>query len=205
MLEKGLTLAFRDLWTYILIAAIVTIPLHLVYAYTFRDVIQVAEVHEEIESFPPGRTTRDVGPGDLDAERAALIAIVLLEIALLPLAARATRRALEVDTDGGVPTAWSSWKGIGQTGGGFGRALAQNLGPLAAAAALALLAGFFAERAGMLLSELLGGSTRWAGVALAQGLGRAIGAPLFLVPWALAASTAAAPAKANGGVAPKLY
>lgn len=205
MLEKGLSYAFRDLWTYILIAAVVTVPLHLLYAYTFRAVIRVAEVHQEIESFPPERTTRGVGPGDLDAERAALIALVLLELALLPLAARATRRALELDTAGGVPTAWSSWKGIGGAGGGFLQALAENLGPLAAAAGLALLAGFFAERAGMVLSELLGASTRWAGVALAQGLGRAIGAPLFLVPWALAASAAAGPAKAKGGIAPKLY
>lgn len=205
MLEKGLTLAFRDLWTYILIAAVITIPVHFVYAYTFRDVIEVAEVQEEIESFPPGRTTRDVGPGDLDAERVALMAIVLLELALLPLAARATRRALEVDLSGGVPTAWGAWKEVGQTGGGVGRALEKNLAPLAAAAALALLAGFLAERSGMLLTELLGGSTRWAGVALAQGLGRAIGAPLFLVPWALAASSDTQGAKAKGGVAPKLY
>ena len=205
MLEKGLSHAFRDLWTYILIAAVVTIPLHFVYAYTFRDVIEVAEVHEEIAIFPPGRTMRGVGPADLDAERMALIAVVLLELALLPLAARATRRALETDIGGGVPTAWSSWKEIGRAGGGFGRALAGNLGPLAAAAALALLAGFFAERIGLLLTEVLGGGTRWAGVALAQGLGRAIGAPLFLVPWALEASTATEGAKAKGGVAPKLY
>ena len=205
MLEKGLSYAFRDLWTYILIAAVITIPLHFVYAYTFRAVIEVAEVHEEIAVFPPGRTMRGVGPSDLDAERMASVAVVLLELALLPLAARATRRALEVDKADGVPTAWSSWTGIGRTGGGFGQALTQTLGPLAAAAALALLAGFLAERSGMLLTEVLGGGTRWAGVALAQGLGRAIGAPLFLVPWALAASAATEGAKAEGGVAPKLY
>lgn len=205
MLEKGLSYAFRDLWTYILIAAVITIPLHFLYAFTFRSVIEVAEVHQEIEEFPEGRTTRGVGPADLDAERSAWIAVAALELALLPLAVRATRRALEVDRADGVPTAWVAWKGIGSGGGGFMRALTRNAGVLAAAAALALLAGFFAERSGMLLSEWLGSSTRWAGVALAQGLGRAIGAPLFLVPWALAASSAGAAAKENAGVAPKVY
>ena len=202
MLEKGLSYAFRDLWTYILIAAVVTIPLHSIYAFAFQDVISVAEVHEEIESFTGGRTTRDVGPSDLDRERAAWMAIVALELALLPLAARATRRALEHDMEDRVPSAVGAWTGIASTGGGFGRALFRNLGPLAAAALLALAAGFLAERAGTLLSEALGSGTRWAGVALSQGLGRAIGAPLFLVPWALASSAAA---KEKGGFAPKLY
>ena len=202
MLEKGLSYAFRDLWTYILIAAVVTVPLHFVYAVTFRNVIAVAEVHEEIEDFTGERTTRDVGPSDLDAERAAWIAIAAIELALLPFAARATRRALERDIDDKVPTVLGAWAGIGSAGGGFGAALKKNIGPLALAALLALTAGFLAERAGMLLSEVLGIGSRWAGVALAQGLGRAIGAPLFLVPWALAASSAA---KAKGGFAPKLY
>ena len=202
MLEKGLSYAFRDLWTYILIAAVITIPLHFVYAVTFRNVIAVAEVHDEIEGFSAGRTTRDVGPSDLDMERAAWMAIAAIELALLPLAARATRRALERDIDDKVPTAIGAWAGIGSAGGDFGAALKRNLGPLALAALLALTAGFLAERAGMMLSEVLGIGTRWVGVALAQGLGRAIGAPLFLVPWALAASSAA---KAKGGFAPKLY
>ena len=202
MLEKGLSYAFRDLWTYVLIAAVVTIPLHFLYAFTFRNVIAVAEVHQEIESFTGGRTTRDVGPSDLDAERAVWIAIAGIEIALLPLAARATRRALEKDIANGVPTAFGAWADVGSAGGGFLKALARNAGPLALAAVLALLAGFLAERAGMVLSEVLGISTRWVGVGLAQGFGRALGAPLFLVPWALAASPAA---KEKGGFAPKLY
>jgi hypothetical protein len=204
MLERSLSYAFRDLFTYILIAAVITIPLHFLYAFAFKDVIAVTEVHAEIEAFTGERTTRGVGPGDLDTERLAWIGVAALELLLLPLAVRATRRALRADTEDELPTALGAWKGAASERGGFGAALSRNLGPLALAAVLALLTGFLAERAGMLLAELLSDSSTWIGVAAAQGIGRAIGAPLFLVPWAFA-SLEHQRAKAKEPFAPKLY
>lgn len=204
MLERGLSYAFRDFFTYVLIAAVITVPLHLVYAFAFKDVIAVAEVHAEIAEFTPDRTARGVGRGDLDAERAAWMAIAAVEIALLALGVRAVRGALRTDKEGGVATALAAWTGVLDEKGGYAAALTRNLGPLAVAAALALITGFLAERAGMLLAEVLSDGSMWIGVAAAQGVGRAIGAPLFLVPWALAALQLAERAKAKPAPAPKL-
>lgn len=190
MLDQALRRTFRDLSTFMLIVAFVAVPLHLVHSYAFRNVIEVRELHAQIETFPADRTVRDVGPDRLTDYRASLKLLGLLEAGLLVILVRPTRRAL-LDADaGGVPTASGAWAGSLHTGGGYLRALGHAPGPLLVAAVLALLIGFLAERVGLLAAEPLGDAKAWLGVGLAQAFARCLAAPFFLVTWAFASDGA---------------
>ncbi len=194
-------MTFAEFFTFFLIVAFIALPLHLAHSYVFRNVIEVSELHEEIERFPSDRTVREVGPDRLGDYRASLALVGVLELALLPLLVRATRKAMVDRSEGRVPTVLRAWSGVSTAGGGYFRALARKPGPLITALVVALILGFLGEKVGLLAAQPLGDRSAWLGVGLAQAAARALAAPFFLVTWAFAASEV----KEEGSSTPKLY
>lgn len=181
MLERALRATFRSFSTLFVVAAAITIPVHLVHAFVFRDVISVLRLTPEIEALPRGLEIKDVSPADLDGFRASLAVLAVAELALLPLAARAARRVVEVSDSGGVPTAPDAWRHALKARQPLGK---PPLAPVAAGAAITaavfvLARGLGAELAGMIPDERV-----WPVLGLLEGLTRAISAPFVAVPLA---------------------
>lgn len=198
MIERAFARTFRNLSTIVMIVAVVVLPVHLIYAYTFRNVIATSDFHDQIEAMPNYRQVRSVGPPQLDHARLTFWVITAAELALVPLAVRATRRAFIVDDEGGVPTVTDAW-GLAlkrQEGRTFrpGWVVAALVGIGAAAGAGVLIAGI-----GSSLTGFLSEDWRWTGVGLTQALARAGAAPLALGPLALIRAKAAPPST------PKVY
>jgi len=199
MLESAFARTFGNFWTVFMIVAVVVFPLHLVYAFVFRDVIATSDFHAAIEAMPNGRRVAGVAPGDLDNARLAFWVISGLELALVPVALRATRRALEVDAAGGVPTASDAWADV------FRRHEPRRLSPgWPAAGAIGVVAAvtcgsLIAAIAGTVNDLLVAPELRWVGEAVGQGVTRASALPLFLGP------VASFWIKGPGASAPKLY
>ena len=187
MLDHAFRLTLKNFTTYFLLVACVTMPLHVGYAFVFQKVIAVSEIHDEIERFPSGRQVRSVGTAELDDARRGLLAVTALEILLLPLLARASRRVLQDDSEGQLVTVRGAWTGLGETGGSLLGAWRDHVSALLFALATALVLGLLAERVGVLLAEPLGDPRAWAGVGLAHAVARSLAAPFFLVTWAVAA------------------
>lgn len=198
MIERAFARTFRNLSTIVMIVAVVVLPVHLIYAYTFRNVIATSDFHDQIEAMPNYRQVRSVGPPQLDHARLTFWVITAAELALVPLAVRATRRAFIVDDEGGVPTVTDAW-GLAlkrQEGRTFrpGWVVPALVGIGAAAGAGVLIAGI-----GSSLTGFLSEDWRWTGVGLTQALARAGAAPLALGPLALIRAKAAPPST------PKVY
>jgi hypothetical protein len=201
MLDRSFRLTFANLSTLFLVVAVVAVPLHLAHSFVFKEVIEVAELHDEIEAFPADRTVRDVGPLDLRDYRLSLGVLSVLELGLLLVLVRPTRRVITDHLEGRVPTATGAWARGLASGGGYIRALLRRPGPLLAASVVAALIGLLAERAGLLAFQPLGDRSAWIGVALAGAVARSLAAPFLLVTWALSASET----KEGVSGAPKLY
>jgi hypothetical protein len=182
MLESALQLTFRNFSTLFLIVAVVLFPLHLAYGITFRDEIAVRELHPQIEEFPSGREVRNVGTAQLAEARTAWYGLLLIEIALIPLMVKATRRALDTAEQGGVATVAGAWSGA------FRREPRRWAvgGPasVAAGAALAVLVLLLVEVGGLLVTDILPDGPRFAGVIVADTLARSSALPFLLVPLA---------------------
>lgn len=186
MLDRAFRLVLRDLSTYFLIAATVTVPLHVAHGFMFQRVVAVGELHEQIEDFPDDVKVRTVGPSELSLFRATGWGVAALEIAFLPLLVGAARRVLSVRADERLPTATDAWSHAlpGARGALAGWRRPRLWGPgVVAAVALGLLA----EQAGLLAIEPLGDGVAWAGDALVRATARSLAAPFLMVPLALAA------------------
>ena len=180
-----------------MIVGVVTFPLHLAYAFTFRDVITTHEVHGAIESGPPAREVRGVGADDIRVARCTAWAITGAQLALIPFAVRATRRAFEVD-ESGIPTAPDSWRHAFQRDGvGPGEGISVPAALLAVVGAAAV--GLLLAGVGSTLLDFVSDKWRWVGVALVGGT-----VPAAASPFALGA-LAALRAKEGAPSAPKLY
>jgi hypothetical protein len=201
-LERSLRLAFRNFSTLFLLIAIVTTPLHLIYAFAFRDVIAVTELHSRIDEFPPDRKVQGVGPSDLDAARLALLGITIAELALIPLLVRAVGRVAAVDEGGGIPTVADAWSHRGEAKTTLVHAVGgAGLPTVAATLVISVLFGVLLERIGMILIDPLPPSEAFLGVGVVQAVSRAAGAPFFLMGVAMAGREA----KATTGETPSLY
>ncbi|MGH2755451.1 MAG: hypothetical protein ACRDLB_13610 [Actinomycetota bacterium] len=187
MLDHAFRLTLKNFTTYFLLAACITVPLHVGHALVFQRVIAVSEIHDAIEEFPSERQVRGVGKAELRDARLGLVAVTAVEILLLPLLARAARRVLSDDRHGVLPTVRGGWGRPSETGGNLARAWRKEGSSLVVALVLALAIGALAERAGMLLTEPLADQRAWAGVGLAQAAARALAIPFFIVPWGVAA------------------
>lgn len=193
MLDRALGRTFAELSTLVLVALVLTGPIHLAQAYLFRDALAVQEIAPEIGTFPEGRQVRGVAKSDLTAERAAFFGALGIELLLLPLAFRATKRVMEVADDDGVPTVLDAWSHLG----GSSRP-AFKPGPVLVAAAIGAIAALLVLLVGNLLADMASADVAW----LVFGLGRATAAALFV---ALVTGTAAAlPVGGRAVPAPKI-
>jgi hypothetical protein len=187
VIDRALRLAVRNYWSVFFAVAALTVPLQIAYATIWHDVIAVADLHDDIAAFPPLRQVHGVGREQLGDARLAYWVIWAIELAALPVLVRVTRRILDADAGGRLPSAADGWRGA-FTGSGRGlvRALARP-GPLIVGAALAALVLYLVRSIGGLLVEPLADERAFAGVGLVDGVARAAAAPFFLVVAAIAA------------------
>jgi hypothetical protein len=183
-IDATLRITWRNFATMWLLVAAVTIPLHVGHAFAYRRVIALRELHPAIAQLPANRQVRSIGRADLDDARAALAVIVVIELALLPFMAGATRRALQRDAGGRLPTVVDAWA---HSMGSWRRAPPVESGVAEAGTGLivAVATGYLVWGIGAIVSEPVPDSAAWAAVGLVQGLGAASAAPFFLVPIAL--------------------
>ena len=180
LVDRSLRATVRNFSTLFLLAATITLPLHVAHAYAFREVIEVAELHPAIEQFPARRKVRGVGLRQLAEARLSYLWLNVVELALLLVLVRPTARVLEVDRRHGVPTVWDAWTGRGGSPGVFSALRGTSVGPLLAGVALALVVGWLARAVGLLVVEPLPDRLAFAGVGVVEGLWRALAAPFFL-------------------------
>lgn len=166
MLDRALTITFRNLSTLFLVAAVFFVPLHLVHAFLFRDVLAVAELRPEIASFPETKKVRNVGPAEFADERTALGIVFIVEAGLLVVVLGAALRVVEVDRNDDVPTVGDALADSMQS---LGRVRLQRPGVVVLCGAIGALAAWLVYRIGLLATELLGNDTAFAGVGLARG------------------------------------
>jgi hypothetical protein len=187
MLERVLSTTFKNLSTLFLVAFVVLLPLHLAHSFVFRNVIEVRELHDEIEKFPPLRQVRGVGTQQLDRARISFWILSLLEVAALPLGARAARTVIDDNRRSGVATVPSALAGIGSriegTGWGHGAA-----GAVIGAIVIGGASGWMLESAGSTLVQMLPDRAEFAWLALVQASARALGAAFVMTALAIARS-----------------
>ena len=179
LVDRALRTTLRNFSTFWLIAAAVMIPLNIAWGFLHQDVIAAGEIHADIETLPPGDAVGGVDGRAIDrAERAQLIVLVI-ELALIPLLVRATRRAIERDASGHVPTALGAWRGVARgTPRGSGPWRLSVVLPMAG---LALVVWALAALIGGLLAAPVGGSLAWLAVGLTRGGALAVALPFLLV------------------------
>jgi hypothetical protein len=180
LVDRALKTTLRNFSTFWLIAAAVTIPLNLAWASLYADVIATREIHADIETLPAGDEVRGVDGDAIDRARYAQLIVLALEIALIPLLLRATRRAIERDASGHVPTALGAWRNVARASG------TQGTGPLRLSVVLpmavfAVMVWALAALIGELLAAPVGDSVAWLVVALTKGGALALALPFLLV------------------------
>jgi hypothetical protein len=156
----------------------------MTYAFIFRDVIAVGEIHDQVEDIAPGRQVRNVGPGQLRDARTGYLIVTALELASIPLLVRATRRVLADDEDTVVPGAWRAWAGSFR-GPWVPRGDRELWVAIAIGVAFAVIAGYLIERTGLLVVQMVDPDIRWLADGSVRGFSRAIGAPFGMVPLAM--------------------
>ena len=192
MIEGALARTFRNFSTIFMVVAVVVFPLHLLYAFTFRNVIATSDFHDAIEAMPNYRQVRSAGPPQLDDARLVFWVLTAVEVVLLPFAVRATRRVFTVDEEAGIPTASEAWsEGVRHR---TGRSLRPGWIPLVGTGLVgAVVAGVLIDLIGSDITGFLSEDWRWAGEGLTQAVARAGALPLFLGPMALARAKEEAP------------
>ena len=185
LLDDAWRLAFRQFSTLFLIVAVVTIPLHLGYSFTFRNAIAVREFHTAIERFPEYRKVRGVGPTELRTARLAYVSLNVVELLLLPLAVGAAARVAAVDRQAGIPTVTDSWSASVRQLRALGHP-ARGLLAVAVAAVVAVSIGLLVQRIGLLVAATMSPDVAFVPVGVVEALARAVGAPFFLAPAATA-------------------
>jgi hypothetical protein len=185
--DDVLKTTFRNYATLFFVVAALTVPVHVVHAFVYRDVIAVREIHDAVEDLDPGQQVRRVTADDLAKYRTTGWLIAAAEVALIPVLAGAARTVLATRDSLSVGTAWRRWLG------GWRKPLprpAYQAGVLLVGAAVAVAVAFLLRATGFLLSEPVGEVVAFGPVGLTEGLARAAGAPFLLVPLALAAGRA---------------
>lgn len=184
MLDRAFRVALRDFTTYALIAAVVYVPLHLIYSFVFQDTIAVSALHGQIADLSSGDTVRGVGASDLTTYRMVGAVVLVIDLLLLPALAFAALAAFEQRERGELPSvrqAWAQSRGIARE---FDR---RNVfsGSLITALLVAVVIASLVRVSGLLLLEPMSDRTLWAGVALVEAIARSSAAPFVMVPAAL--------------------
>ena len=185
--DDALRATFHNFSTLFLLVAIVTVPVHVVHSYVWRDVIAVSALHEDIEDFPQGRKVRGVSRGQVHRAKLSLMIITLVEVASVPLFMRAARTTARADP-GDVPTVAGAWLGVAR-GGGRRAPFRDVIVPVLASIAFAVAVGWLARSVGLLVVEPLPDARAWLGVGLVDGASRAlagafVAGPLAYLWWA---------------------
>ena len=187
LLDRALRAAFRNFWTLFLLVAVVTVTVHLVYGFFYRDVLELRELHLYIRFLSPSRQVRGVGAPDLEAAESAMWWVVAVELALLPVLVLATRRVLVQDEDGAVPTVPDALRHLRDRRGPLGFRLdLERLGTLLIGAALGFGVWYLAQQIGLLVVEPLPDRLNFAALGLVRGCALALGAPFLLAALVLA-------------------
>jgi hypothetical protein len=182
VLDNAFRLAARNFSTLFLFVAAIALPLHFAHSAAFRNVIEVAELHQQIEGFSQDERVRGVGPADLTRYRAFGLALAAIQLALLPAFVRGTERVIRIDADGGLPTTVEAFRGAwGRSPPEDGARRRPHVPTVLAAAAFALLLGWILRRAGLLVVSVLSPPVAFVGVGAVEALARAAAAPWFLV------------------------
>lgn len=181
MLDRALAKTFSELSTLILVACVLTVPLHLGHAYLFKDELSIREMGPEIGALDEGQRVRGVTAGDVDEERTWLAIVVLLEVMASVLVYRAAHRVFSIAESGGVPGVADAYRHLGGSGGGA----LPSLAPVAVLVAIAGFAAWLLLSIGTRVADMAPAELAWVGV----GATRAVAMAVFL---ALAAGGAAA-------------
>lgn len=204
MLDRSLRLTFRDFSTYFFIVAAVVLPAELAYGAVFSDVIDVRELHREIERLPEGTALLGVTADRLAVARWSRWALNLVELGLLPWMAVAARRVLDASDRGRVPTAARALvpgRGSGERRGRFPRIRHGRNALLPTTAAISLAIGLLVRYLGELVTDPFQGPGSWALVAVVETVARSTGAPFLLA----AAAELARSGEGEPGKVPKQY
>jgi hypothetical protein len=180
LVDRALRTTLRNFSTFWLIVAAVTIPLNVAWAFLYQDVIATREIHADIETLPTGDKVRGIDEEAIDQARYAQLIVLALEVALIPLLLRATRRAIERETAGHVPTSLAAWRGIARPSGPrpptrWRASVALSM------AGFALVVWMLASLIGGLLVDPVGDSVAWLVLALTRGAALALALPFLLV------------------------
>ena len=199
MLDRAFRDVFRSFSTLFLLVAIVTVPVHLLYAFSFRNVIATQDIHAQIRELPADGRVLGVGEQQLTTASVGFWVLAGLELALLPLAVKATRRVVEVEQGGGVATVPDAWRHAMERDGS--RTFASTSAPSVAIATIAaFVLGALLQNTLLVAAELVGAQRNWALIGTVEGAARAFAAPFLLVTIAKARVAKEAPL-----VTPKLY
>lgn len=179
-LDDAWRAAFRNYSTFFLVVFVILIPLHLVYGLVFREVLAVRELHPAIAELPSTRQVRGVVPADLDRARLWFWILVVVEVALLPLMAKACRAVLDQDARGEMTTVTAAWAAVrGLPSLTTYRAPAATV---AGALGMALLVTILAEIALRAAADFAPDVVAFVAFAFASAAARSAGLPFVLVP-----------------------
>lgn len=178
-LDDAWRATLRNYSTFFLVVFVVLLPLHLIYGLVFHDVLAVRELHPAIAEFPSTRQVRGVGQSDVERARLAFWILLGLEVALLPLLAKACRAVLDQDERGEVTSVKAAWRAVrGQPSPATYRPPAPIL---AGALGGALLIAGLAELALGAAADLAPTAAAGVAFALASAVARSAGLPFLLV------------------------
>jgi hypothetical protein len=186
---------FRNFSTLFLTVFVVTLPVYMVYAFIFRNVLAVRELHDVIATFPGKKQVGGVGAAQLDRyDLVGWLIIGGLVLALL-FFVRCVRRTMERDADGHAPTVIDSLTHAPTKKPSLATAIRELPREMLMGVLDALIVGFLLEQIGFGLSEFLPDQQTWIGIGLTYAITKAAMAPFILVPWALATAGGYSPAK----------
>lgn len=199
MVERSFATAGKHYVTLFLLVATLTVPLHLLYSIVFKNVIETRELHPVIETFPEARQVRGVGRPQLWQARIGLGLVILIELAAIPMLARAGGRAIELQEEDEEVPLFGTLREAGPTPRLDGRWKPGGMRAAAIAALFSLVVVILVERIGLLALEFVSDARTFPFFGLMQGISRAAAGPFLL------AALVHTRTKEQGVREPKLY
>ena len=183
MLDRAARSTVRNFSTLFLVCMVVMLPLEMGYAVLYRDVIEVHELVPFIEELPERQRVRGVGTADLDSAKRARLILTALELALVPVLLSATRRVLDRERDGALPTATDAYRN-GLTPLRIGPIpVLGHAGAIGVAVVFSLLVGFAAYQVGRIGSEVFPQRLLFGILGGVESIARSLALPWALVAW----------------------
>jgi hypothetical protein len=185
LLDRAARSTARNFSTLFLACMIVMLPLELAYATVHRDAIATREYHSFIRDLPSDEKVQKVGTEELDRAERDRKLVTIIELVGVVLLLGVARRILEVDREGGVPTAVDGWTHGAFRPGPLPRP--GDWGPVIASVVIGGAISFFAYQAGLLLVDLFPDGPSFAMLGVVEATARSLGLPWVLGAWAASA------------------